>query len=85
MMKLQELHLDLLVGDKLAFLHSVDYSALADKGYQSFTVPSGFIDIDKVTANVAKVEYKGSQDKYRHLVGFLDLREVSKSLPKGVH
>ena len=72
--ELQELHLDLLVGDKLAFVKSVDYSALANKGYQSFTVTSGYIDIDKVTTNMAKVEYKGSQDKYRHLVGFIDLQ-----------
>lgn len=84
MTKLKELHLNLLVGDKLAFLQSVDYSVLADKGYQSFTVPSGFIDIDKVTNNMVKVEYKGNRDKYRHLVGFLDLREVSKALPKEV-
>ena len=74
MIQLQELHLDLLVGDKLAFVQSVDYSAVAAKGFQSFTVPSGYIDIDKVDTNVAKVEYKRNGDKYRNLVGFIDLQ-----------
>lgn len=84
MNKIQELHLNLLVGDKLAFIQSVNYSALADKGYQSFAVPSRFIDIDKVTTNMVKVEYKGSQDEDRHLVGFLELSEVAKALPEEV-
>lgn len=74
MVNVQELHLNLLLGDKLAFARLVDYSELSAKGYQSFPVPSGYIDIDKVTTNVAKVEYKRSRDKYRHLVGFLDLQ-----------
>jgi len=74
MISVQNLHLNLLLGDKLAFARLVDYGELATKGYQSFTVPSGYIDIDKVTTNVAKVEYKRSRDKYRHLVGFLDLQ-----------
>jgi len=74
MISVQDLHLNLLPGDKLAFARLVDYSELSAKGYQSFTVLSGVIDIDKVTTNVAKVEYKGSRDEYRHLVGFLDLQ-----------
>lgn len=74
MIKLQDLHLNLLLGDKLEFARLVDYQVLSTKGYQSFKVLSGDIDIDKVTTNVAKVEYKRSQDKYRHLVGFLDLQ-----------
>lgn len=74
MIKLQDLHLNLLLGDKLEFARLVDYHVLSTKGYQSFKVLSGDIDIDKVTTNVAKVEYKRSQDKYRHLVGFLDLQ-----------
>lgn len=74
MTKLQELQLDLLVGDKLAFVKSVDYTEIAANGFQSFKVPSGSIDIDKVTTDMAKVEYKRNGDKYRHLVGFLDLQ-----------
>lgn len=75
MIQLQDLHLDLLLGDKLAFIKAVDFSTLSTKGYQSFTIPSGAIDIDKVTTNLAKVEYKRSHDKYRHLVGFIDLQQ----------
>ena len=73
MNNVQELHLNLMLGDKIAFSRLVDYNTLSTKGYQSFTVLTGDIDIDKVDNNIAKVEYKSSNDFYRHLVGFIEL------------
>lgn len=73
MIKLQDLPLNLLLGDKLKFIQLADFDEVATKGYQSFTVPSGNIDIDKVGNNLAKVEYKRNHDNYRHLVGFIEL------------
>lgn len=73
MINVQDLHLNLLLGDKLAFARLIDLNKIITNGYQSFTVLTGTIDIDKVDTSIAKVEYKNIQDKYRHLVGFIEL------------